>query len=470
MMLTYFPRQFSSKAIGLYILLVTSCTVLFYSNSLPVLWVGFGIIEVIGFYAFLNIFSRQWAMLPSHVFQKKLFRNALFIRSFYVFLIYFFYKYMTGQPFEFDAADSMGYHFEALWIIDLVHSRQFDLYWTYITGNYSDMGYPLYLSFVYSIFGENIVVVRIIKAVISSFACILIYKLATRNFGEKSGKIAGIAAMLLPNFIYYCGLHLKETEMIFLAVAFIERADLLLRSKGIDYKNMLFCFLIGASLFLFRTVLGITAFFSLFTVLIFSYNRFIGLSKKVAIATWIILLAFILSGGTIQNEIVQYWKDKSTNLRYSMDHRSSIAGGNVFAKYGKPTVFVPVMVVVPLPTIVNIETQQNLMLFNGGTYTKTVYAFFVYIALLVLLKQKRYKQHILLLSFLFTYLGILAFSKFAISERFHMPALPFLVILFSLGVTHMEKKYLKFFNPYLILISIVIIWWNWFKLAGRGLI
>lgn len=37
--------------------------------------------------------------------------------------------------------------------------------------------------------------------------------------------MAGIFYMLMPNLIMYTGSHLKEAEMVFLTVAFIERAD-----------------------------------------------------------------------------------------------------------------------------------------------------------------------------------------------------------------------------------------------------
>lgn len=467
-MLAYFPKYFSSKAIWLYIFLVITCSILFNRNSLPVIWICFGLVEVIFFFFFLQTLSRKWAKLPSSVYQKKLLSSAFLIRFIYVVIIYFFYDYMTGQPFEFVAADSRGYHFEALWVVDLIRSGQFDVYLTYLSGSASDMGYPLYLSFIYSIFGDNIIIVRILKAAYSSFTCILIYRVASRNFGEQTGKIAGIIAMLLPNFIYYCGIHLKETEMVFLAVFFIERADFLFQRKRIDYKNLLLCILLGISLFLFRTVLGITAFFSILTVLIFSNNRITGWNKKITIAIWLALFVFILSGSPINYEVGRYWENKTTNLQRSMIHRSS--RGNVLAKYGKSSLFFPAMLSVPLPTIVNIETQQNQMLLNGGMYTKNIYVFFVYVALLFLFKKKRYRQHILILSFLLTYLSILALSKFAISERFHMPALPCLVILVSLGITQMRKKNMTFYIPYLLFIAIVIVGWNWFKLAGRGII
>jgi hypothetical protein len=64
----------------------------------------------------------------------------------------------------------------------------------------------------------------------------------------------------------------------------------------------------------------------------------------------------------------------------------------------------------------------------------------------------------------------LAQSSFALSERFHLPALPFLIILAAYGITNINYKNHKYYIPYLLLIGIIIIAWNAFKLAGRGIV
>ena len=77
----------------------------------------------------------------------------------------------------------------------------------------SDSGYLLYLTSLYKVMGPNIFLTRVIKCFISAFTCILLYKLSRRSMGESVGRMVGIFAMLFPNLIFYCGLHLKETEM-----------------------------------------------------------------------------------------------------------------------------------------------------------------------------------------------------------------------------------------------------------------
>jgi hypothetical protein len=128
------------------------------------------------------------------------------------------------------------------------------------------------------------------------------------------------------------------------------------------------------------------------------------------------------------------------------------------------------MLIAPFPTLVNIETQRNAMMINGSVFTRNIYVFFVIIAFIMLYKQKLITKHIMLISILLSYLVILSMSGYALSERFHMPALPFLIIFAGYGVTRITRQNIKYYIPYLIIISIIIIFWNWFKLAGRGAI
>jgi hypothetical protein len=60
-------------------------------------------------------------------------------------------------------------------------------------------------------------------------------------------------------------------------------------------------------------------------------------------------------------------------------------------------------------------------------------------------------------------------SGFALSERFHLPAVPFLLILASYGINKFNKSTKRYYITYLLVVSVLIIAWNWFKLAGRGL-
>lgn len=467
--LKYLPDFFTSKSIKLFVILLVFI-LLGLGSFLPVLWLIISLIAVGMFFYFSNKLSILWADFTLQQFRKKLFRISLIIRIIWVFFSFILFQAMTGQPYEFHAADSIGYHGEAVWIVDLFHGGQLSQYWDYIGSNYSDMGYPLYLSSIYLISWKSILVARIIKAILGAYTVVLMYRIAARNFGESAGRLAGIIGMLLPNLIYYCGLHTKETELVFLTVAFINQAEILIHSRKYHLKNIFLTLLLGLSLFLFRTVLGASAIVSLLIAFVFSSKRIISLNRKIVSLLWILSALAIFSGSVIFAEVNKYWEARTANLQSQMTNFSEREQGNTLAAYGKSAIFVPLIVVAPFPTLVNIEGQENHMMLAGAYYTRNIYAFFIIIALFWLIQKGRFKNHLPLLLLTGTYLFILSMSGFALSERFHMPVLPFLAILAAFGITQMNRRNKRYFVPYLIIISIIIIGWNWFKLAGRGLV
>jgi len=256
--------------------------------------------------------------------------------------------------------------------------------------------------------------------------------------------------------------------LVFLLLAFVERADYFLRQRTIKTWNLLVVILLGASLFFFRTVLAAAAWFALFSSLLFSSEKLIGNARKSIFIIWFAIAAAVVISGQIRTEVEGYVRDKDKNQKAQMQNYATTKGANKLAVYGKASLFMPMILFAPFPTLVYIEDQPNAMMINGNIFTRNVYAFFVLIALFTLYKKKLLNQHVLILAVLLSYLVILALSGFALSERFHMPAVPFLLILAGYGITQMNNRNVKFYIPYLVVIGLVIIGWNWFKLAGRG--
>jgi hypothetical protein len=301
--------------------------------------------------------------------------------------------------------------------------------------------------------------------------CVLLYKFSKRNFGDLSARYTALIAMLMPNFIYYCGIHLKETTMIFLVVLFMERADNALRGDKVKLSTLIVPILAGFSLFLYRTVLAASVWMAFFTALVFTSSKAIGWGKRILVGFWFVVIVFFLFSSRLEQEVGAYWSQKDQNQTTSMKARSTMKGGNKLAEYGSAVIFAPVIFIAPFPTLVNIPEQQNQMYMNGGYMVKNVMAYFLFIALItIVLRYKSYRRHILLLAFVLYYLIILAFSAFALSERFHLPVLPFLVVLMGFGITQINKKRKSNFSWYLIFIGVLLTGWNLFKLAGRGLL
>ncbi len=81
--------------------------------------------------------------------------------------------------------------------------------------------YPVFLSWVYVLFGHSFLAVRIIHCVIGTASIVIIYLLAKEIFSEKVGLIAGFLGAVYPFFVFFAGLILTETLFMFLFLCLI---------------------------------------------------------------------------------------------------------------------------------------------------------------------------------------------------------------------------------------------------------
>ena len=465
-MITCFPKTIANRGLTLYLISLLLVSVVFFNYAMGVVWIVLGLLEVSLFFLFSNNLSLKWSVLPSKQFVKIAFWIAFALRVAWVIFSYYFYLFQTGQPFEYGAADSIGYHDEAVWLAGEPWENVLD-YLFFSRGSYSDSGYPLYLTFLYKIVGPNIIITRFMKAILSSWMCVLIYKLGTRNMEEKVARMAGIFAVLMPNLIVYCGLHMKETEMLLLIVAFLERADYVMKSKKYNVINIASPIVLAFSLFLFRTVLGAVALFSFVTALLFAPDNVVKKGRKVMIAFWVILAVGVLAGGAIVNEVEELWLNRNTNQETKRMEQTS--RGNQWAKYATGTVMAPMVFVLPFSTMVDTG-QENQMVLHGGNYVRNFMGVFVLIALFsALFVKKNWRNFALIGSFVIGYLIVISLSGFANSERFLLPGLPCLVIIWAYGISILNAKSFKFVKYWFVIVPIMEIGWAYFKIGSRGL-
>lgn len=465
-------KYISKRAINVYLAAVAVVGVLFMSHFMKWYWLIFGLVSVVGFFKYAPKLASAWSRYSPAIFEKKLFRTALVIRVVYVVFSYFFYLGMTGEPFEFHAADAVGYHHEASWIADMIKRGDISPYVRYVEskgGGVSHLFYTMGLGIQYAITSKSIFIARLLKALCSAWMCVLIYRLASRNFEENVGRLSAVLCMLMPNLIYYCGLHVREAEMVFVTVLFVERADLLLRQSKIDLKLLFTVLLVGISLFTFRTVLGAVAFIALFATVVFSSKKIVSVGKKLILGFFIVILLGISIGGRISSEVEEVLEGSATNQSNSMAWRAERKGGNSFAKYAGTAVFAPMIFTIPFPTVVETPNQENQRLIHGGNFVKNITSFFAILALLILLFSGDWRRHVLPIAFMCGYLMVIASSGFAHSERFHFPALPFALMFAAYGMSKLEKKHKRWFRIWLMLVFVAIVAWSWFKLAGRGM-
>ena len=473
----FVPHSITNTAIITYFAAIFACTLLYSGHILNWKWWIFGIVSVVGFFYYANIQSKVWIKMRPISFTKKLFWSALALRVVWVLVSYWLYNNWTGTPFSIGAADELFYdevgHFGA----NLIREGKWNIYQgivDYSDAVFSDIGYPIYLTIIYWIFGDSILITRIIKAILSAWTAVLVYKLASRNFGETTGRIAGAFCMLMPNLIYYCSFQLKEIEMVFLAMLFVERADWLLRQGKLKLMPTIAVMLIPLALFMIRTALAATLVLSFFCALLFTAGRVVGWGKRIilSIAASIFVIIMFLTSSNIGQEVTKMWQTGGSAQEANLEWITKRNNGNQLAKYAGAAVFAPMIFTIPFPTMNEVPGQENQKMIHGGNFVKNITSYFTIMALFVLLFSGNWRKHVLPLAVLCGYLVVLVFSNFAQSERFHLPILPLSLMFAAYGISAMNQyPWIKrYFNYWCVLMFFAAVAWNWFKLAGRGMI
>ncbi len=467
-MVPYFPQRIASTAVYLYIIVLLAVSVLFMNFAMSIVFIALGLVWVIGFFLLSSRFSKQWIRIPQKLFLQRVFYTALGLRIVWIIISYYYYSAQTGIPFEFSAGDSLWYYEESQ---GYRHSNLGTIlkYLFLESSTVSDSGYVFYLSLLSKITGESIILPRMVNAVFSAWTCLLLYHLAKRNIGEEGGRLTAVFSCFMPNLIYYCGLHLKETMMVFLLVAFLERTDYLIRSRKYTVFTILLPVLLVASLFTFRTVLGASAALAFVTALVFTNTSIIGRKKRVMLIGWGVLALAILTGGVIRNEMEGLWEDRETNQEAKRTYQTK--KGNQWAQYATGAVMAPMMFVLPFPTMVDVDEQYNQQMLSGGNYVRNFFGGFVLLAVFsAIFLKKNWRDLSLIGSFVIAYLGIVSASGFANSERFLLPGLPVLLILAAYGVTLLNAKNYRYIKIWFVIVPVMIIGWAVFKLGSRGLL
>jgi len=470
-MLNYFPQFFTKRAIIFYFVSIIACLIVFMSHPMTWYFYVIGAIAVIMFFVAGHQLPLRWAKFSPKTFTTNIFVISLIIRVVWVVFSYYFFSALNGNPFEFDVADSGNYDWHAYQLYEQGWGAYEKIFSDF---GFSDRGYATFLGASYMVYGYNIMIARLIKAVLGAWMAVLVYKLATRTFGENVGRMAGIFCMLMPELIVICGLHTKEAEMIFLVVLGLERADNAIRSPRLTFTNLVVPVICAAALFTFRSVLGIGLLFAFITALFFSSARTKNYVNRIILGVWIAIAIGFFAGGKIATEVEQAWDSRQMDQAQSMEWRSKRVGGNKFAIYGNKAIFAPAIFVIPIASQTAVP-QRMLQLENGGYYVKNVMAFFVMFALFLIVADAiklggKWRDFLLVGSFMIGYLGVIASSGFAQSGRFHLPAMPFFLMFAAYGISQSTNKVKSFYDIYMVLLLVAIVAWNWIKLAGRDMI
>lgn len=473
-----FPSWLSTNPIVIYLAALAVVSFMYSAYSIPWYFMLTGVVGVVTCFAYGRTLYQSTAVnkvRKEKAFERRIFSVALVLRLIAMILIYVIFMQNYGDAFGFEKADATFYDFLGEKFSEALKNGKFFNYWVECQRDtdISDMGYGVYVGVIYLLSDNSFIALRLLKCLWSALTVVLIYRLAKRNFDDQTARLAAIFCALWPNFWYYCGTHLKETEMIFLGVLFIEQADQMLRSRQFTAWKVAPVLLIGSTLFTFRTPLALVAFLSLIFSVVMSSSRVVSWGKRIIVGGLAVMLIFVVAGNVVQEQTnILLRQVQAGEQQSNMEWRATRSDGNAFAKYAGKSVFAPLIFTIPFPSMVKpFDGQEQQQMLNGGNFVKNILSFFTILAMFQLLITGDWRRSLLPLSFMLGYLVVLTMSSFAQSERFHQPAMPFEFIFatYGLSIAVTKPKYKRWFTYWCALMFVVCIFWNWFKIAGRGL-
>lgn len=463
-------RQISIIGVGVYLLALITISLVFNDYALQLKWVLWGIGEVLFFFVLTTLFYPRWKNDDPKHFRRKVFWTAIGIRALYAFLICYYYYYQTGKAFEYNVADGIWYHRTGVHLSRAVRQGYIRYVFQYLrayTMGFSDQGYTLWLTLIYTIFGPNLLTPRLFKALMSAYLCIVVYKLGTRTFGERTGRLAAVMCAFMPILVQICGLHTKEMEMIFLSLLALERMDYLIRSKKYTAWNIAFPILLTGLTFGFRTIVGMCLIFAFLVFIMLSPKELVGKKGKIISVSTIVLVFFVFLLTGIGKEMRIIYRLRFVDLNVQTEKYEAL--GFKHAELAHSKYLAPGAFVLPLAPMVEESPEHNKMI-HGSTYVKNFLAFFAMLAIVVAFRQKKWRDFSLIGAYELSYLAIIMLSFAANMERYHQPAIPLLVLMAAYAMTHLRRKDLILFYVYCGLLYVALFVWNWLKLSARGLV
>ena len=473
------PNWLTGKGMAFFFVAMFACWMAFGYVPTFDLWIVASISVVLFFYGGQSM-SKNWSRYNS-----KRFVNNVFWVGFVVRLLWICYMFFIFNPAHynntFGSTEDVEWYIPfgqavAEWISDGFPVSINELRTTW-QSSIDDVGYPFWLGVVYLITGNvsDVFIPFIMKCIMSAYCAISIYRIAKRHYGEGVARIAAIFVVLNPNMIYWCASMMKETEMVFLCCVSIENFDRVLTS-GEKYTIRAFLpgMLAALAIMFFRTALGLVVFLAVLAHIVMASNRVMSLGKKVLAGVLVAAVLAVSMGDQIRTQSKQLVETvQSDNQKTNMEWRAKRENGNAFAKYAGAAVFAPLIFTIPFPTLNQVlESQTAQHLASGGNYIKNILSFFVIIVMLMMFIRGEWRRHVFILAYTVGYHLVLVMSNFAHSGRFHMPVIPMLMLFAAYGIQIAKgnARLRKWFSIILVIEVVVCLAWNWFKLAGRGLV
>lgn len=470
------PNWLTGKATAFFFIAMFACWMAFgYVPGIDLVLVS--CISVLIFFYIGSAMLKSW----SHVKEKRFLMNTFWM-GVIIRIIFVSYMFLYFNPTHYDTTYGSGE--DVSWYMPFGEAiaqwvrNGFDMTFGQLQQTWSaaidDVGYPIWLGVVYLFTGSasDVYIPFMVKALLGAYCTICVYRVAKRHFGEGTARLAAIFVSLNPNMIYWCGTMMKETEMLFLVCLAVDNFDRVLSSgQKYTFKALLPGMLAALALMFFRTVLAMVLFIAVFAHVVMASQRVMSIGKKFLAGILVALVLAVSMGDRIRTQSKELIEATQSDAR--QNRLQARAHSNSFAKYASAAVFAPLIFTIPFPTMNQaLETQYTQMQLAGGSYIKNILSFFVIWVLFIMLISGEWRRHVFLIAYTIGYLMVLVMSSFAQSGRFHMPIWPMLMMFGAYGVQlgKTTSRIRRWYMIALVLEVVACLTWNWYKLAGRGLV
>jgi hypothetical protein len=468
--MSYWPASFSGKAI-LYASLVPVVISIFYPTYfIPIGLYIIGIFIIVSFFILLNYFTKKWSFLPFKVYERKLFRYSLIFRILFVLYMYLLVFILNPEsyPFEINAADSWVYHNAAVVLAKTSFSDFFNTLPDLMKSR-SDFGYPIYQGLIYKIFGPYTFPVRLINCLLGSYTVVLLSRISNMLFTEKHARLTGIIAMMFPSLLWFGAIQLKETLMIFMITSIFYNAIEIHVMRRIRYTRLVVMILLVLFLFYFRTFQAV--------LVIVSVMFYYGLHwlKKFTVRNLIMLSFFSIGVILLMNSRGLFYdvdaqvQDSAGFFERNLQGEADLLGNISF----KQAVVAPFIIggsfLTPFPSFLNTEPRQIAIIarFQNEMIRNLMY-YFAILGLIIVVR-KHLKEGSILIFFILSYLFVITSAANSFQDRFHLPMVPYIIIIMSVGFIESKAKWISRWDWYLIFLFITHLSWSVFKLNIRGI-
>lgn len=469
----FWPKAFTKRAIAFTILLIAVFSIPFFDFIMPVGLMIMGILIIALFFNGIEFFQTKWINTPEKIFYRRIFKYSLIFRVLmllYLLMLTWFVN-PDAFPMDYDAADGWTYYYASRLVTDYIFSNP-ALALSQVFKGPSDWGFALYIGFFYSVFNtESILLIKILGCVWGSISVVLIARIAKELYSYKHAYIAGIIAMLMPALMWFDARYLKEALMIFLTLFIYYNFILIINHrKKIMLRGSIIISLIFFLLFfrVFLAVLIVLSFTSYIILNIKKAKR--GVTTAITALLFVGMLFFISRNteqfSTLKTQYRQLAGFGETNVNKDLQRIKNI---NVQYAAIAPLILIG-SVVTPFPTVLNLDKRQfNIIAHYQNEIIRNLLYFFFFLGLFYVFRHD-FRNSSLLLSFVIGYISILAITNSSFEDRFQLPALPFIIILMSVGFINSSPKWIIRWKYYIILIFFAESAWNLFKISIRGII